>query len=111
MEILSAGFGSTNRRGPVAHMSMKRLAAELGMDRSSCRRWVLKEGVVPTRRRTGDSGFQVALTVTMDQAAELKRKRASEGYLAIAAGALNNDLSQFSDDSLLAELQRRLNRK
>lgn len=100
------------------HMSMKRLADELNMDRSACRRWVLKQGIQPVRRRTGDSGFQVALTVTMDQAGMLKRIRVEEGYLKAAAPAsfpssalttLAPDLSGFSDNDLLAEIQRRLN--
>ena len=94
------------------HMSMKRLAGEIGMDRSACRRYVLKLGIEPVKRRTGDSGFQVALTVTAEQAEKIKQIRAKEGYLAqqktqeLPVEAAQS-LKGFSDTELINEIRRR----
>lgn len=95
------------------HMSMKRLACEIGMDRSACRRYVMKLGIEPVKRRTGDSGFQAALTVTAEQAAKIKRIRVEEGYLAQPAmpeplPKAAPTLKEFSDADLINELRRRV---
>jgi hypothetical protein len=37
-------------------VSLKQLAGELGLDRSNTRKYVLKSGVRPHKRRTPDSG-------------------------------------------------------
>jgi hypothetical protein len=94
------------------HMSMKRLAGEIGMDRSACRRYVLKLGIEPVKRRTGDSGFQVALTVTGEQADKIKEIRAKEGYLAQKGKQeppveAAQSLKGFSNADLINEIRRR----
>jgi hypothetical protein len=38
------------------YVSIKELAAELGMDRSHARKYVLNLGLAPVKRRTPDSG-------------------------------------------------------
>lgn len=65
----------------AVYISLKQLAAELKMDRSACRRWVLSEGVEPVKKRMPDSHFQLALAVTREQADRLISKRREEGYL------------------------------
>ena len=62
-------------------VSIKQLAAHLGMDRSHARRYVLRLGVEPKKRRTSDSGGQLTLTVTSEEAAYIKQKRDEQGFL------------------------------
>lgn len=50
------------------HVSLKQLAAQLGMDRSQARKYVLKLGYTPSWLRTSDSGGQRSLVVTTDEA-------------------------------------------
>lgn len=64
-----------------AWLSLKQLSTELKMDRSACRRWMLAQGVEPTRKRMADSGYQVALAITRDVADKLVAIRKEEGYL------------------------------
>lgn len=54
------------------YVSIKELARRLGMDKSHARRYVLKLGFKPPKRRTPDSANQLTLTVT---AAEAKAQR------------------------------------
>lgn len=65
---------------PLPAVTIKELAARVNMDSSACRRYVLRLGYKPTKQRTADSGFQLALTVTADEARAIQAKRASEGY-------------------------------
>lgn len=62
-------------------VSIKQLAADLGMDRSHARRYVLGLGLKPKKRRTADSGNQQTLTLTSEEAAYVKKKRDEEGFL------------------------------
>ena len=64
------------------HVSIRRLAERLGMDRSHARRYVLKLGIKPQRRRTPDSRNQPTLTVTHSQAEVILRNRKEQGFLA-----------------------------
>lgn len=61
-------------------VTLKELAVRLKMDRSACRRYILALGYEPVRQRTADSGYQVALTFTAEQADEIFAKRRAEGY-------------------------------
>jgi hypothetical protein len=63
------------------YVSLKQLAAELGMDRSHARRYVLNLGVTPTKRRTPESGGQLTLTVSAQEAEFLRRTREEQGFL------------------------------
>ena len=64
------------------YISIRRLAERLGMDRSHARRYVLKLGIKPLRRRTPDSRNQPTLTVTHTQAELVLRHRTEQGFLA-----------------------------
>ena len=66
---------------PHVFVSIKALAARLGMDRSHARRYVLKLGYRPVKRRTEDSGNQLTLTVEESEAKEIIRRREEEGFL------------------------------
>ena len=50
------------------YVSLKQLAETLGMDRSHARRFVLRLGYKPVKRRTAESGNQLALAVTAKEA-------------------------------------------
>lgn len=63
-----------------SHISIKMLADELGMDRSHARKYVLKTGIRPKRARTPDSGNQLALALTAQEAEYIRAKRQEEGY-------------------------------
>lgn len=65
-----------------AYISIKHLAEKLGMDRSHARRYVLKLGVKPQKRRTADSGSQLTLTVTEEEAATILKHRQDQGFTA-----------------------------
>jgi hypothetical protein len=62
------------------YISIKHLAEKLGMDRSHARRYVLKLGVKPQKRRTADSGSQLTLTVTEEEAASILKHRQEQGF-------------------------------
>ena len=61
-------------------ITIKELAAELGMDRSYLRRFALENGIQPHLRTAPGSGRKPLLTVTPEQAAEI-RKRRDPGYV------------------------------
>lgn len=63
-------------------VSLKQLAIELGMDRSNTRKYVLKSGFRPHKRRTPDSGGQLTLALTLEEARRIRAKRQEEGFLA-----------------------------
>jgi len=62
-------------------VSLKQLAVELGLDRSNTRKYVLKSGIQPHRRRTPDSGGQLTLALTAEEAEGIRSKRREEGFL------------------------------
>jgi hypothetical protein len=64
------------------YISVKHLAEKLGMDRSHARRYVLKLGFKPMKRRTADSANQLTLTVTKDEADSILRHREEHGFTA-----------------------------
>lgn len=57
-------------------VSLKALAAELGIDRSRARKYVLNLGITPIKRRTPDLGGQLTLAVSASEAALIRRTRA-----------------------------------
>lgn len=80
---MSGGDGAAKHRsipggGPL--VTLKELAAELRMDRSAARRYILRLGVKPQRARTAESGYQVALVLTREQADLIVARRRAEGY-------------------------------
>jgi hypothetical protein len=62
-------------------VSLKELAAKLGMDRSHTRKYVINLGIKPTKRRTPYSGGQLTLTVSAQEAEFICRTRAERGFL------------------------------
>lgn len=67
------------------YISIKHLAEKLGMDRSHTRRYVLKLGFKPKKRRTSDSGNQLTLTVTAQEADSILKHREDQGFTGKAA--------------------------
>lgn len=63
------------------YISIKQLSEQLGMDHSPARKYILKLGIKPLKRRTYDSGNQLSLTVTEEQALEILRQRSEQGFL------------------------------
>lgn len=66
---------------PTDYVSLKQLSGELDMDRSHARRYVLRHGIQPHKRRTPDSQNQLTLAVTVQEAEAIKAKRREEGFL------------------------------
>jgi hypothetical protein len=64
------------------YISIKHLANKLGMDRSHARRYILKLGFNPQKRRTADSGNQLTLTVTDIEAEAILKHRQEKGFTA-----------------------------
>jgi hypothetical protein len=62
-------------------ISLKQLAVELGLDRSNTRKYVLKSGIQPHKRRTPDSGGQLTLALTAEEAEIIRSRRREEGFL------------------------------
>jgi len=62
-------------------VSIKELAKRLGMDKSHARRYVLKLGFKPQKRRTPDSANQLTLTVTAPEAEAIVQQRLDQGFL------------------------------
>lgn len=61
-------------------ISLKQLAKELELDRSNIRKYVLKSGIRPHKRRTPDSGGQLTLALTVEEATRIRAKRQEEGF-------------------------------
>jgi hypothetical protein len=62
-------------------VSLKVLATELGLDRSNMRKYAIKVGVKPHKRRTPDSGGQLTLAVSGAEADFIRTKRREQGFL------------------------------
>ena len=73
--------GSNGECGAEDFVSIKKLAEQLGMDRSHARRYVLKLGFRPEKRRTADSANQLTLTLTASQAEAAVSRRREMGFL------------------------------
>lgn len=63
------------------YISLKQLAEEFGLDRSNTRKYVLKQGIRPHKRRTPDSANQLTLALTISEAERIRAKRQEEGFL------------------------------
>lgn len=79
---LATGQQAARSAPPV---TLKELAGRLNMDRSACRQYILKLGYKPSKMRTVDSGFQLALTLTAAEATAIQATRAADGYCAAPA--------------------------
>ena len=74
--------------------SLKQLAAEFGMERSNARKYALKCGFTPHRRRTADSAGQLSLCFTTDEAERLRNQRRDDGF-GIACKPVKADCGYF----------------
>lgn len=86
-----------------SYISIKHLAEQLGMDRSHARRYVLKLGFKPLKRRTADSGSQLALTLTTQEAEAILKHRSDQGFTA-EAKAVESEAGVFYVIQLVPEL-------
>lgn len=84
-------------------VSLKDLACDIGMDRSHARRYVLKLGLRPEKRRTADSGGQLTLTLTQDEAEFVRTKRKEDGFLN-SLKPVQSDIGVFYVVQLIPEL-------
>jgi hypothetical protein len=87
-------------------ISIKHLAERLGMDRSHARRYVLKLGFKPAKRRTRDSGNQLTLTLTSDEADSVLKHREEQGF-AGQSKAVETETGVFYVIQLVPELDPR----
>ena len=65
------------------YVTLKDLAAELGMDRSHLRKWVRSHGLWPEKRRTPDSRGQLVLTLKAAEAEGVRGRRRQDGFLTV----------------------------
>ena len=65
-------------------VSLKELAETIGLDRSNTRKYVLKLGIHPHKRRTPDSRNQLTLAVTNDEADRIVNERETKGFTSSA---------------------------
>jgi len=87
------------------YVSLKQLAEVLGMDRSGCRRYLLKEGFKPVKRRTLDSGGQLALSYTKEEADRIISLRRDQGFFgASLAKPISEEKGFFYVIQLVPEL-------
>jgi hypothetical protein len=103
-EIGSVGPSSSAM--PNDYVSLKQLSDDLGMDRSHARRYVLRHGIQPHKRRTPDSQSQLTLAVTVQEAEAIKTKRREEGFLD-AAKPVVKEVGVFHIIRLVPELDPR----
>jgi len=90
----------------VEFVSLKQLADELGLDRSNTRKYVLRHGVHPHKRRTPDSGNQLTLTISVPEAEYIRTKRAEEGFLGTSK-PVSKEVGVFYVVQLVPELDPR----
>jgi hypothetical protein len=86
-----------------SYISVRHLAEQLGMDRSHARRYVLKLGFKPQKRRTADSGSQLSLTVTTEEAETILKHRSDQGFMA-EGKAVESEAGVFYLIQLVPEL-------
>jgi len=87
-------------------VSLKQLAEKLGMDRSHARRYILRLGLRPKKRRTQDSGNQLALTLTTAEAGVVLNRRMEAGFLK-SDKAVDNERGVFYVVQLVPDLDPR----
>jgi hypothetical protein len=98
--------GQTKEPMAEEYVSLKRLAEEIGMDRSHARRYVLKLGITPHNRRTPDSRGQLTLAVDQDEAELIRQKRREEGFIGDSKPVAKN-VGEFYIIRLVPELDDR----
>ena len=74
----------------MEYVTLKELAAELGLDKSNVRKYVLRQGFVPVSIRTGDSANQATLALTPEDAEAVRALRIKQGFAATFRAPLEN---------------------
>lgn len=62
------------------YVTLKTLAEQLGMDRSHLRKYVLDRGFEPVKIRTADSGHQLTLALSEEDAQRVLQLRQQQGF-------------------------------
>ena len=84
-------------------VSLKQLAERFGLDRSNTRKYVLKLGIKPHKRRTHDSGGQLTLAVTPEEAQRVIGERETQGFTS-SAKVVESETGVFYVIQLVPEL-------
>ena len=84
-------------------VSLKQLAETIGLDRSNTRKYVLKLGIKPHKRRTLDSRNQLTLAVTKDEAERIVKEREKKGFTS-SAKIVESETGVFYVIQLVPEL-------
>jgi hypothetical protein len=79
------------------------LARELRVDRSHFRRYVMRLGIIPQKRRTLDSGNKLVVTVTAEEADRIRAARREQGYDS-SGGGVDEAVGVFYVVQLVPEL-------
>ena len=88
------------------YISLGKLAEQLHMDKSACRRYILKLGIIPLKRVMPDSNHQLTLVLTPTQAKAVTNHRKS-GLPAFESKDLTiRELEQLDKDQRKASLMR-----
>lgn len=87
-------------------VSLKELAEKIGLDRSNTRKYVLKLGIRPHKRRTPDSRNQLTLAVTKDEADRIIDERETKGFTS-SAKIVESDTGVFYVIQLVPEFDTR----
>ncbi len=90
---------------PEEYVSLKSLAAQLGLDRSNARKYVLRLGIRPHKRRTPDSRGQLTLAVSASEAELVLKTRRDQGFL--GSKPVSNEVGVFYVMQLVPELDPR----
>jgi hypothetical protein len=87
-------------------VALKVLAIELGIDRSHARKYLKKLGISAVKRRTADSGGQLALCLTRQEADAVLKNRRDQGWGAPEA-VVDSETGTFYVIQLVPELDAR----
>ena len=86
------------------YVTLAELAAELGLDRSNMRKYVLKCGLNPVRVRTPESRQQLTLALIQADAETVREMRQSQGFSESGRLIENNGLGYFYVVQLVPDL-------
>ena len=83
-------------------VSLTTLANDLNIDKSTMRKFALKSGITPQKRRTADSKNQLTLTVSREEADFLCARRYEQGFG--SGQAVKTDIGVFYVIQLIPEI-------
>jgi hypothetical protein len=79
----------------VKYVTVAQLATELGLDRSSMRKYVHKQGFSPSKIRTKESRGQLTLALSENDAETIRELRQSQGFLSSSTPTQSNGDGHF----------------